>query len=765
MILDSTSQEYESAVVERWASTDRTVRSFWQSPVVMAEINRRVTGDPRCKPQEYFARRYCETPRRLALSLGCGDGHLEHELLRLNACERLLAVDISPERLARAHANTPEELRGRIEFVRANLETWEPQDRFDLVVAKGVLHHVHGLERLFSVIADSLLDDGVLYVDEFVGPSRFQWTDSQLAIVNRLLDRLSDDLRRDLVDPSQGAKAAAKRPRVADMIEADPSEAARSAELPGLLRSHFQALEEREWGGAIFHLLFTRIMGNFAGHDDLVRVIMELDAILTEARMIDNDCLFGVYTRRAGVEHEAGGPERNGANGRSPTDAIVPAVASLGDAATPKHRPIGRIEAVSGGQLIGWAADLSEPSRHLSLDLFIDNKLVRKVVANVPRADLAASGIGAGDHGFRVELPRHVLDGRRHYVAAAARGIDFGLPMAHGFGERCVSQPDGSRFEAMRYDPLPTDLPNPRVLEGKEGWAFLCDDANGNLDQMLGELRFTDGDLRDYVEILETRHRELARMGIAYFFAIAPAKEAIHPERLPETTPAVGAPDTARQLLEALQRSPVNAVDLHTPLRSLAVAGQDLYYRRDAHWTYDGALVAARALLETIHAADIDVRAPLDRDLAWVQERFVGDLADKPTVRLINGRLEPVTPSMAADGEEAGRRPGLGSLGLRQLSVPARLAVSSTRASSIVENHLKPEAPRMIVYRDSSARWLLPFLASACSWSAWLWRATIDFDLIESERPDMVVQIVTERFLPRVPYGDARTDGRRPQPR
>jgi hypothetical protein len=254
-------------------------------------------------------------------------------------------------------------------------------------------------------------------------------------------------------------------------------------------------------------------------------------------------------------------------------------------------------------------------------------------------------------------------------------------------------------------------------------------------------------------------------MGIAYFFAVAPAKEAIHPERLPKTTPAVGAPDTARQLLEALERSPVNAVYLHNPLRSLAVAGQDLYYKRDAHWTYDGALVAARTLLETIHAADIDVQAPLDRDLAWVQERFVGDLADKPTVRLLDGRLEPVTPSITADREETGRRPGLGSLGLRQLSVPARLSVSSTRASSVVENHLKPEAPRMIVYRDSSARWLLPFLASACSWSAWLWQATIDFGLIESERPDLVVQIVTERFLPRVPYGDVRTDGRRAQPR
>jgi alginate O-acetyltransferase complex protein AlgJ len=419
-------------------------------------------------------------------------------------------------------------------------------------------------------------------------------------------------------------------------------------------------------------------------------------------------------------------------------------------------RPDGRIEAVSDRRLIGWAADLAAPDRRLSLDVFVDNKLVRKVVADEPRADLLARGVGDGAHGFRVELPCHVLDGRRHYVGVAARGIGFGLPPAHGFGDRCVSQPDGSRFEMMRLDPLPPDLPTPRVLEGEDGWAFLCDDANGNLDQLLGDLRFSESDLRDYREILERNHDRLERLGIPYFFAIAPAKEAIHPERLPPTTPPVSAPETARQLLDALRGSAVRTVDLHAPLRTAALAGQALYYRRDAHWTYEGALLAAKALLADIRAAGLEVHTPAAPNLTWLDERFVGDLADKPTVALREGCLETVTPSVALGAEEAHRRPALGSLGVRKLSVPEHLAVSETRESIVLENHLKPQAPRAIVYRDSSARWMLPFLAAACSWSAWLWKTTLDYELIERERPDLVVQIVTERFLPRVPYGDAR---------
>jgi hypothetical protein len=306
----------------------------------------------------------------------------------------------------------------------------------------------------------------------------------------------------------------------------------------------------------------------------------------------------------------------------------------------------------------------------------------------------------------------------------------------------------------MCYDPLPPDLPMPRVLKGKDGWVFLCDDANGNLDQLLGTLRFTDSDLRDYREILQTRHERLAALGIPYVFAIAPSKEAIHPEQLPETTPAVGPPDTARQLIEALAGSPVQAVDLHAPLRELVQSGQELYYRRDAHWNYDGALVASRTLLDAIRHIGLEVQPPSGGELTWEEEQFEGDLSNKPAVALVNGQLQAIVPHEPEQAVEVSRRPGLGSLGLRGISTPTHLEVSDTRPSVVVENRLKPRAPRAIVYRDSSARWLVPYVGSAFSWSAWLWKATIDLALIERERPDLVLHVVTERFLPRVPYGD-----------
>ena len=56
----------------------------------MAEVNRRVTGDPEVTPQAYFARTYRPEPRGRVCSLGCGAGQLEMDLARLGACTEMV---------------------------------------------------------------------------------------------------------------------------------------------------------------------------------------------------------------------------------------------------------------------------------------------------------------------------------------------------------------------------------------------------------------------------------------------------------------------------------------------------------------------------------------------------------------------------------------------------------------------------------------------------------------------------------------------------
>jgi len=71
-------------------------------------------------------------------------------------------------------------------------------------------------------------------LDEFIGPSRFQWTDAQIQIMNEQLQQLPKHLRRLISDQSK-FKERIVRKTVAYMAAADPSEAVRSSEIVPLL--------------------------------------------------------------------------------------------------------------------------------------------------------------------------------------------------------------------------------------------------------------------------------------------------------------------------------------------------------------------------------------------------------------------------------------------------------------------------------------------------------------------------------------------------
>jgi SAM-dependent methyltransferase len=292
---DETSEEYARQVSEHWARRESHVRSWWQSPVVLAEIRRRITGDPAKSVEAYFRERYCPRPFGRALSLGAGGGHFERAMLDIGACREILGVDISEARVRHANALIPDDMAGRLTFECANLETWRPSGRFDLLIARDVLHHIGRLEELCQSLVELLTPGALLYVDEFVGPKRFQWTDKQLELIGRLLDRLSPRLVEDLVCGDGTLRRRAVRPTVESMIAGDPSESVRSDEIPAILAEYFELVELRPYGGAVFHQLFNRLMGNFDGHDDLVRVLMELDFLLADEGVLETNYQWAIY--------------------------------------------------------------------------------------------------------------------------------------------------------------------------------------------------------------------------------------------------------------------------------------------------------------------------------------------------------------------------------------------------------------------------------------------------------------------------------------
>jgi SAM-dependent methyltransferase len=103
-------------------------------------------------------------PAGSVLELACGPGTWTGQLLR-HATD-VTAVDASPEMLAIAAARAGDE---RVRFVQADLFTWVPDHRYDVVFIGFWLSHVplERFESFWSLVADCLKEDGrVFFADD-----------------------------------------------------------------------------------------------------------------------------------------------------------------------------------------------------------------------------------------------------------------------------------------------------------------------------------------------------------------------------------------------------------------------------------------------------------------------------------------------------------------------------------------------------------------------------------------------------------------------
>jgi SAM-dependent methyltransferase len=254
-------------VVAHWSSVEPSLLEWWAVPAVIKRWNLLMTGDADTSFPAYVAREHLAPRQDLnGLSLGCGTGGNEVLWALTGAFARLEGIDVSPERISFATATAAE--RGLDDVLRFSVtdvnELVGSGKRYDVVLGLQSLHHFSALDATLPRIAELIEPDGHLIVDEFVGPTRFQWTDAQLDAANDLLARLPEERRR-LSDGR--VKQRVVRPSRLGMILDDPSEAVDSAALLPGIRRVFDVVEERPYGGTMLHIALSGISHNFLKDD------------------------------------------------------------------------------------------------------------------------------------------------------------------------------------------------------------------------------------------------------------------------------------------------------------------------------------------------------------------------------------------------------------------------------------------------------------------------------------------------------------------
>jgi len=283
-------------VSEFWGSEEMVERRgkgiHWADhPQVQSYICQQTSGDPGVHWDLHFWQNYIlpqSRPLNL-LSLGCGLGDIEISLIKRGCISKITACDVSEGALLRARQSA-ENAGVDVEFLCADLNHISlPMGAYDIVLANSSLHHVGNLEPLMFQVRRSLRANGLFVVNEYVGPSRFQFPLVQVGLMNRLFDCLPDKYRWRVSNPSE-LKKSIDYPSIQFLIDHDPSEAVRSADIVPLLRSLFRVYEYRPFGGTLLHFLLYDIAGNFSASNPCDRVVMDL-LINTERVLIESGCL------------------------------------------------------------------------------------------------------------------------------------------------------------------------------------------------------------------------------------------------------------------------------------------------------------------------------------------------------------------------------------------------------------------------------------------------------------------------------------------
>lgn len=267
------------------------------------------------------------------------------------------------------------------------------------------------------------------------------------------------------------------------------------------------------------------------------------------------------------------------------------------------------------------------------------------------------------------------------------------------------------------------------VIIGREGWLFYSG------DRLVEDYRctapFTESELARWREVLLQRHHWLAARGMKYVVVFAPNKHSIYSEYLPRAMNRVGEKARLDQLVEFLADTPVHIVDLRPALIS-AKSTARTYHRTDTHWNQFGAWAGYHELMHQLAKYWPTIQP-------WPLERYEiktidgpGDYLAKQVESPLPWREEIIEliPKVARRAHS------------EELLVP-----DSDKARYHRSICPDAELSNIVVIHDSFMMALAPYLNEHFQRVQYKWTNEFPTDLIEDEKPILVIQEFVQRRL------------------
>lgn len=270
--LDAIAKHWDNQTIKPQPSRVR----WWQSRRIIRHINRIVCGQPIDGLSAGFHKLLKQTRPQgydRAVSVGCGAGYKEAQLVMNGVVQHFHLYEISAERIKLGQEFAKEHgIADRMHFISENGAA-TCQGQYDLVYWNNALHHMMDVPSAVAWSRERLVPGGVFAMDDYIGASRFQWSDYSLEVATRFRESLSPEHLR-------GAPTTIERPTLASMIAIDPSEAADSERIIAAVSEIFPTAQISFTGGAIYHTALNDILVNMDEDSESLSLALLLDEVL-----------------------------------------------------------------------------------------------------------------------------------------------------------------------------------------------------------------------------------------------------------------------------------------------------------------------------------------------------------------------------------------------------------------------------------------------------------------------------------------------------
>jgi hypothetical protein len=285
------------------------------------------------------------------------------------------------------------------------------------------------------------------------------------------------------------------------------------------------------------------------------------------------------------------------------------------------------------------------------------------------------------------------------------------------------------------------DVPSRSVWTGKDGWLFYneIEVADGPLTQYRDQSPL----LARWAAEFADRSRWCRERGIGYVVVICPDKQSVYPEYLDAVHRRHPPPDPIPTLLAGTAAAGVRVVDLRPILNAAKPeCSEPLYYALDTHWNAHGVLVGYRAIAAAV--AEVIPGFPV---------RPVEDFDRTPTVSkpgdiaLMAGLPADKYSELAFAYIPGPRQPPVVVRDAAPEVAVARLGATMSGHVPPTEHTGSPAGPSVLLLHDSFGVQPRYLLGPDCRRLLALGSYGLPANLVEAEKPQVVIQLMVERTL------------------